>query len=533
MFTEKNSNYFINLCRQYSDATLIPTTLRDNSVVLFSYQGEQMGLPHSQEPDAYIYNPYPNGPEFCGENPDILYAQIPIEGTTFKIYLGPVFPLGVTEEMLRNLMREQIVPLTHKEELREYIMHIPTITRAQLARHMILMNAFVNGTVVSYESIYGIKDNEKPSRKVDYFNENHIAFEDLQKFEARFYHLVATGNKEELFRFLNTYAGNIKGDRLAASELRHMKNQLIVNATKLSSISAIPAGVSSSEANKLANLYIRECENSKTVEYMEYMCLYTADGFTGEPTACDEGELAWVKKEDVLHLNLWEGDKIFFRLLNEDEPFFSLKLRYVGDTLAEAVLNGKQMELFEERSGDGTPTGTIVERGVAHSEGRCHGTAHIWIARANEKSGCEVLLQKRSAWKDSNPGCYDISSAGHLSAGDTYLEGALREIGEELGIHAEAEELRDLGLLEKVSHGVFYGKPFHDHEVSAVYLYTKPVEAEKLHLQESEVEAVRWMDLKECQKAVREGSIPNCIDIRELEMIEKAWFAGEKTKNEE
>ena len=68
--------------------------------------------------------------------------------------------------------------------------------------------------------------------------------------------------------------------------------------------------------------------------------------------------------------------------------------------------------------------------------------------------------------------------------------------------------------------------------VSAVYLYTKPVEAEKLHLQESEVEAVRWMDLKECQKAVREGSIPNCIDIRELEMIEKAWFAGEKTKDE-
>ena len=268
--------------------------------------------------------------------------------------------------------------------------------------------------------------------------------------------------------------------------------------------------------------FVTEAENSKTVEYMEYMCLYTADGFTGEPIACDEGELAWVKKEDVLHLNLWEGDKIFFRLLNEDEPFFSLKLRYVGDTLAEAVLNGKQMELFEERSGDGTPTGTIVERGVAHSEGRCHGTAHIWIARANEKSGCEVLLQKRSAWKDSNPGCYDISSAGHLSAGDTYLEGALREIGEELGIHAEAEELRDLGLLEKVSHGVFYGKPFHDHEVSAVYLYTKPVEAEKLHLQESEVEAVRWMDLKECQKAVREGSIPNCIDIRELEMIEKS-----------
>ena len=52
--------------------------------------------------------------------------------------------------------------------------------------------------------------------------------------------------------------------------------------------------------------FVTEAENSKAVEYMEYMCLYTADGFTGEPTACDEGELAWVKKEDVLHLNLWE-----------------------------------------------------------------------------------------------------------------------------------------------------------------------------------------------------------------------------------
>ena len=61
-----------------------------------------------------------------------------------------------------------------------------------------------------------------------------------------------------------------------------------------------------------------------------------------------------------------------------------------------------------------------------------------------------------------------------------------------------------------------------------MYLYTKLVEADRLQLQESEVEAVRWMDLKECQIAVRERAIPNCIDIRELEMIEKAWSARQK-----
>ena len=74
--------------------------------------------------------------------------------------------------------------------------------------------------------------------------------------------------------------------------------------------------------------------------HTEYMCLYTADGYTGELLTCDEGELEWVDKDDLLQLNLWEGDKIFLRLLNEREDFFSLKLVYEGDRLMEAVLDG-------------------------------------------------------------------------------------------------------------------------------------------------------------------------------------------------
>ncbi|MBE5866434.1 MAG: 8-oxo-dGTP diphosphatase [Lachnospiraceae bacterium] len=73
----------------------------------------------------------------------------------------------------------------------------------------------------------------------------------------------------------------------------------------------------------------------------EYMCLYTADGFEGEMTYCDEGTLEWVEKSKVYDLPIWEGDKIFFRLLEEDREFFSLKLRYEGNVLAEAVLDGK------------------------------------------------------------------------------------------------------------------------------------------------------------------------------------------------
>lgn len=76
----------------------------------------------------------------------------------------------------------------------------------------------------------------------------------------------------------------------------------------------------------------------------EYMFLYTADDFSGELSDCSEGELEWIAKEKVYDLPLWEGDKIFFRLLEERAAFFSLKLRYEGDTLAEAVLDGKRIK---------------------------------------------------------------------------------------------------------------------------------------------------------------------------------------------
>lgn len=77
----------------------------------------------------------------------------------------------------------------------------------------------------------------------------------------------------------------------------------------------------------------------------EYMFLYTADEFVGEICECDEGELMWVKKEDVTSLPLWQGDRIFLSLLASDHPFFSLKLSYKKDDLADAMLNGDHVNI--------------------------------------------------------------------------------------------------------------------------------------------------------------------------------------------
>lgn len=81
------------------------------------------------------------------------------------------------------------------------------------------------------------------------------------------------------------------------------------------------------------------CDKQQT----EYMFLYTSDEYSGELGECNEGNLEWVEKSQVYELPIWEGDKIFFRLLEERHPFFSLKLKYEGDCLVQACLDGKSI----------------------------------------------------------------------------------------------------------------------------------------------------------------------------------------------
>ncbi len=76
----------------------------------------------------------------------------------------------------------------------------------------------------------------------------------------------------------------------------------------------------------------------------EYMHIFWSDDFSGEIKPCDEGDLCWIPKKDIYNLPIWEGDKIFLRLMDEKAPFFSLKLEYIGDNLIKAVLNGEQIK---------------------------------------------------------------------------------------------------------------------------------------------------------------------------------------------
>ena len=175
------------------------------------------------------------------------------------------------------------------------------------------------------------------------------------------------------------------------------------------------------------------------------------------------------------------------------------------------------MEWLDIVDENGNPTGETVERTVAHREGIRHRTAHVWLARMRQGHP-QVLLQKRSRNKDSHPGCYDMSSGGHIPAGVDYLPSAIRELKEELGVTARQEELIYCGTRRFFWKGAFHGAPFLDHQVSRVYLMWKDPSA--FHLQKEEVEEVLWMDFEECVRRVKDGTLEHCIALEELEMLE-------------
>lgn len=85
--------------------------------------------------------------------------------------------------------------------------------------------------------------------------------------------------------------------------------------------------------------FVSDCQET------EYMFLYTADGWKGTLGACDEGTLVWVPEDQVMNRPLWEGDRVFLRLLQTDAPFFSLKLVYHGEQLVEGILDGNPLAL--------------------------------------------------------------------------------------------------------------------------------------------------------------------------------------------
>lgn len=174
------------------------------------------------------------------------------------------------------------------------------------------------------------------------------------------------------------------------------------------------------------------------------------------------------------------------------------------------------MELFDIVDEYGNPTGETVERSAAHANGFRHRTAHIWIARVFAGKR-QVLLQKRALTKDSFPGRYDTSSAGHIQAGDEPLESAIRELEEELGIIASLEQLEFAGTFRIQYEKEFHGKMFKDNEIAFVYLYLGQVDIDQITVQKEELECVEWFDLDDTYRECLAHNQKFCVPVKGLE----------------
>ena len=249
----------------------------------------------------------------------------------------------------------------------------------------------------------------------------------------------------------------------------------------------------------------------------EIMRLFLVTGFEGELTACDEGELHWVEKEKIFDLNLWDGDRIFLQYLISGRCFDVMELAYTGERLSSCTVDGAEEELFDVYNEDGSLAGYVASRDYVHWRGLWHATSHIWII-GNRDGKPSLLLQLRAAGKRLYPSCWDISAAGHIPAGEDALTGAVREIGEELGLSVSPDELQYIGTMVMTYDDDWDGG-YHDREHCCIYLLHRQFDVSELTLQESEVERVMWIGYDELIGAMESGSLHHCLFMEELAFI--------------
>lgn len=169
-------------------------------------------------------------------------------------------------------------------------------------------------------------------------------------------------------------------------------------------------------------------------------------------------------------------------------------------------------EYFDVLDSNGNKTGQTKLRQEVHRDGDWHKTVHIWIV--NDKN--EILLQKRSPNKDLNPSKWDISSAGHLSAGESSLEGAVREIKEELGIEVTKDCLQLLATLKRESrHSLtFINKEFKD-----IYLLRFSVDVSKVQLQVDEVSEIKYVSIPAIKQMIMKNDSTLIMHLDEFEIL--------------
>lgn len=156
----------------------------------------------------------------------------------------------------------------------------------------------------------------------------------------------------------------------------------------------------------------------------------------------------------------------------------------------------------------GNKTGEIKSREEVHEKGLLHKTVHIFVINSKKN----ILMQRRSLEKKTNPNKWTTSASGHLSAGDESRIGAIRELYEEIGVEVKEEELEYLFTVhEEAKH-----KNLIDREIVDVYLVKRDMELKDFKLQREEVSDVKWVALEDFKKLIKDCEANDIVPHYEM-----------------
>ena len=154
----------------------------------------------------------------------------------------------------------------------------------------------------------------------------------------------------------------------------------------------------------------------------------------------------------------------------------------------------ERMEEIDVLDAQGAPAGVVKSKPDVHRDGDWHRSVHVWIVARDGR----VLIQQRSLRKENHPGLWDVSAAGHISAGESPAQSAVREVEEELGLHIEPGELRHVATIRE-SHVLNDGR-YIDNEFHEIFLVRRDVDPASLKLQETEVDDVAMVTIEEMRE---------------------------------
>jgi len=191
--------------------------------------------------------------------------------------------------------------------------------------------------------------------------------------------------------------------------------------------------------------------------------------------------------------------------------------RMIFDTLDRLSIPYDNGELLQACDENGNPTGG-VSRADAHANGILHAASHTFIYKWDDDK-LMILLQRRSAHKDSYPGMLDTSSAGHMEFGSDFLETAQKELFEELGLTVDADALTPLFMQTVHLDNAFHHKRFIDNEVNMVYALELNVDPASLTLQPAEVSEAVWMSADEILEQIDRDDTELCMRPDEIKRV--------------